>query len=78
MAVNESMKWPTDKARYDLNYLRIYGERCDVCDGRGYHEDKPPMMKQKVRTTCLICQGIGYVEKIITNTKRKGHDVGLD
>lgn len=62
MAVNESQKWPTDKARYDANYLRLFGEQCDVCHGRGYHEDVVPHMKQRVRTTCLICGGTGKLK----------------
>jgi len=63
MTINEKIKWPTDKARYDANYLRIFGERCDVCKGKGYHEDKVPNMKKKVKTTCILCQGLGYIEK---------------
>jgi len=63
MTINEKMKWPTDKAKYDANYLRIFSEKCDACDGRGYYEDKPPNMKKKVRTTCIICNGTGFIEK---------------
>ena len=64
MTINEAMKWPTDKARYDANYLRAFGERCDACKTLGYYEDKPKNMKKKVRTTCLICGGIGYIKKL--------------
>ena len=63
MAINEKMKWPTDKARYDRNYLRAHGERCDACKGCGYYDDNVPGKKNKVRTTCIICQGLGYVKK---------------
>lgn len=63
MTINEAMKWPTDKARYDANYLRIYGEQCDACKGRGYYKDKVPGMKKKVKTTCIICDGAGYIKK---------------
>ncbi len=63
MPINEAQKWPTDKSRYDFNYLRIHGERCDACKGRGYYDDKVPGKKKRVCTTCLICGGIGYVKK---------------
>jgi excinuclease UvrABC ATPase subunit len=66
MAINEAMKWPGNKLLYDQNYLRLFGERCDVCDGRGFHEDVVLHTKNKIRTTCLICGGLGYVEKTKT------------
>ena len=31
----EAMKWPTDKPRYDKNYLRLYGIICKHCKGQG-------------------------------------------
>lgn len=49
MAINEKMKWPTDKAKYDRNYLRLYGKRCLLC--KGYKD------------FCEKCNGIGWVEK---------------
>lgn len=32
MAINETQKWPTDKARYDKNYLKSFGMRCKNCN----------------------------------------------
>lgn len=29
--INESQKWPTDKAKYDKNYQKIFGMRCINC-----------------------------------------------
>ena len=51
----ESIKWPTDKPRYDKNYLRLYGKQCPICGGRGVYEG--------TETTCVNCNGLGYVEK---------------
>ena len=72
MTINESMKWPTDKARYDANYLRIYGTRCEACKGRGYYEDEPKLKGKKIRTTCLICLGVGFIEKPKNEEKKDG------
>lgn len=74
--INESQKWPTNKGQHDVNYLRAFGapagkEICSACEGRGYHEDKPSMMKKKVRTTCIICGGTGLVKK---ETEREKHE----
>jgi len=48
MAINEAQKWPTDKARYDVNYLRIFGEKC-MCDDKGYYVDNG------IKTKCILC-----------------------
>lgn len=50
----EGIKWPTDKAKYDKNYLKLYGEPCHHCGGVG---GKVGMY------SCEKCNGIGYVEK---------------
>ena len=52
----EGIKWPTDKTRYDKNYLRLYGRFCPVCKGHSgtIWDSSPP---------CLRCKGLGYVEK---------------
>ena len=55
----EAMKWPTDKPRYDKNYIRLYGKMCPRCGGkpRGVpHRDGGWV-------TCLQCKGLGKVEK---------------
>jgi len=56
--INESQKWPTDKARYDKNYLRLFGKPCPRCKGTG----RSGTLKKWVRC-CSRCDGIGYVEK---------------
>lgn len=28
----EAMKWPTDKAKYDKNYIKTFGMDCKDCD----------------------------------------------
>ena len=39
MAINEKMKWPTDKDKYDKNYERIFGSTktliCKYCKEKG-------------------------------------------
>lgn len=29
--INERQKWPTDKARYDKNYEKIFGKTMIIC-----------------------------------------------
>lgn len=31
----EAMKWPTDKAKYDKNYEKIFCMICKHCKGKG-------------------------------------------
>ena len=45
-----------DKAKYDRNYLKIFGRKCPHCKGVGYYKDFGPNKKQKVKTTCLFCE----------------------
>lgn len=55
--VNEKQKYPTNKRRYDRNYLRAHGQVCPDCMGAGL---------DKIFTnpvTCKKCDGLGYVEK---------------
>jgi len=56
--INEKMKWPENKERYDRNYDIIFGEKCDVCKGKGFLEDED-MRGKIVKTTCIICGGSG-------------------
>jgi len=58
--INEKMKYPSNKERYDKHYIKIFGERCDVCNGRGFHTDYDGVQKKWLKTTCLICNGTGY------------------
>jgi len=54
MTINEKMKWPADKPKYDKNYLRLYGKPCPHCGGVGGKVGMYP---------CDNCKGLGYVEK---------------
>lgn len=47
-----------NKAQYDSNYSKIFGRRCSICQGKGYHVDFDRHGKE-IHTTCLICQGLG-------------------
>ena len=47
-----------DKARYDRNYLKIFGRKCGFCKGKGYLEDIDRHGKM-IKTTCILCQGLG-------------------
>lgn len=51
----EGMKWPTDKARYDKNYLRLFGKVCSECSGIGIVDGDGIAYK------CINCNGLGYV-----------------
>lgn len=35
MAINEKQKWPTNKSRYDKNWIKIFGVICKYCNGKG-------------------------------------------
>lgn len=35
MVINEKQKWPTNKARYDKNWIKIFGLVCEYCKGKG-------------------------------------------
>lgn len=60
MSTNEYQKYPTDKKKYDKEYLRVFGIKCLFCNGRGWvYEDETVDTK----TDCPICHGIGYIEK---------------
>lgn len=38
MPINEAMKWPTDKEKYDREYDRLFGRR--ICSNCGYMKRK--------------------------------------
>ena len=45
---------PGEREKYAREYIRLYGEKCDVCNGKGYLEDIDRHGKI-IKTTCLIC-----------------------
>lgn len=52
-AINEKMKWPTDKSRYDKNYLKIFGEKeMNTCDDCGKQKEDVKL------TTCPYAEEI--------------------
>lgn len=57
MAINEKQKWPTDKEKYDKEYLRIFGRVCSKCSGDGY------ILGKNHLDPCEYCKGLGYVPK---------------
>lgn len=59
--INEKMKWPSDKQRYDANYLRVFGELCPRCYGTG--KNASAVYMDGSQPPCLRCHGLGYVEK---------------
>jgi len=64
MAINEKMKWPTNKERYDKNYLRLFGEKCLTCGGTGQVGEEIIQYGRSMGfKECPKCNGIGYVEK---------------
>jgi len=64
MAINERQKWPSNKKRYDKNYLRLFGKKCPKCKGIGLKYE-PLSYEEDGRDipSCVNCNGIGYVEK---------------
>ncbi len=36
MSINEKQKWPTDKKKYDENWIRAFGIKCKRCKGSGW------------------------------------------
>ena len=57
MAINEKMKWPTDKDKYDRNWIKLYGKSCPYCRGTGGGA------KAGWTILCPRCRGLGKVEK---------------
>lgn len=47
----EGIKWPTDKAKYDKNYIKIFGRKCPKCLGLGYIK-------------CDKCNGLGRIYEL--------------
>lgn len=49
--------WPTNKGQYDTNYDKIFPP-C-ACKGLGYYMDWSEQQKRFLKTTCLLCNGVG-------------------
>ena len=62
----EGIKWPTNKARYDKNYLRLYGKPCPHCGGTDlvFGAASGPIIR------CFKCGGIGYVGANSDNSEK--------
>ena len=52
--------WSRD---WEKAWLKVHGKPCLNCKTLGYLEDKPVLKGKPIRTTCLRCGGVGYVEK---------------
>lgn len=57
--INEKQKWPINKKQYDINYLKVFGKKCPMCGGK----PRGIPSKDSGWTTCIMCDGIGYIEK---------------
>ncbi len=53
---------PYNRVLYEKNYERIFGHKCTACKGKGYHVDWNEGQKKPFKTTCLLCEGTGYVK----------------
>ncbi len=59
---SEAMKWPTNKHKYDRNYLRLYGVKCPECHGTGeLRSDLMTGCDPDIK--CDTCDGLGYTER---------------
>jgi len=54
---------PVDKARYDRNYLYIFGSECPRCGGDGAWHSLVGWAQINPVVKCPYCNGIGYIEK---------------
>ena len=61
----EALKWPSNKDKYDREYLRIFGIKCTHCNGTGWIKEHDPEIGalQGVEYYCPYCNGIGYIKK---------------
>jgi len=66
--INEFQKWPSDKKKFDREFLRLYGNKCSKCNGTGEIRDCILYDDWEFHK-CPFCNGIGYIEK-----PRKNHE----
>jgi DnaJ-class molecular chaperone len=59
--INEHQKWPTNKRKYDQEYLRVFGQVCPKCNGNTMGKDELGLPDPEL--VCNKCNGLGYVEK---------------
>jgi len=60
MTINEFQKYPTDKKKWDKNWLRIFGVKCPVCMGWGIQSNTIDTENEQ---KCPKCNGNGFVER---------------
>jgi hypothetical protein len=58
---------PVNKAKYDSNYLKTFGQRCPECNGSGFDCDGDPCSMSR----CILCEGIGFIERSHHGRKTK-------
>jgi len=55
---------PVNKKKYARNYVRIFGQGCPMCGGKGFLMDDFPVknkQSKKIKTICIVCNGKGKV-----------------
>lgn len=65
MVINEFQKYPTDKKKFDKNWIRAFGVKCKRCKGSGWIDEYDEELGASigVKFYCPKCNGIGKVEK---------------
>lgn len=61
--MSEFQKYPTDKKKFDANWLRIFGKKCKRCGGDGSWHSVMGFTKIIDIVKCPECDGFGYVER---------------
>lgn len=54
---------PTNRDKYETNYVLIFGAECIHCEGRGYYLEYNEAGKP-FENKCLVCNGTGRVNDI--------------
>lgn len=65
MTISEYQKYPTDKKKFDRNWIKIFGVKCKRCRGSGWLPEYDPELgaEQGVEYICPKCKGIGKIER---------------